>query len=121
VDISSGNIRFKGDVVVHGNVSEGMTIQAAGKIDIKGMVFQARIAAQGNINAGQNITGSTIVAGGNNSFFKSLRKILGQLHADLAAAAAVVPALARRPRMEGVKRGNWFNCWWTRNTPGCPA
>ncbi|MDD4335077.1 MAG: FapA family protein, partial [Desulfotomaculaceae bacterium] len=28
VDIQSGNIRFKGDVVVHGNVCEGMTVQA---------------------------------------------------------------------------------------------
>ncbi|MCL6635207.1 MAG: FapA family protein [Peptococcaceae bacterium] len=105
VDISSGNIRFKGDVVVHGNVCEGMTVQAAGKIDIRGMVFQARIAAQGDIKAGRNIMGSDIVAGGNNSFFKALHKILDSLHTDLAEIARVVPELARHPKMKDVKTG----------------
>lgn len=38
VDLSTGNIDFRGDVVVHGNVSGGITIKATGTITIDGMV-----------------------------------------------------------------------------------
>jgi len=105
VDISSGNIRFKGDVVIHGDVCEGMTVQAAGKISIRGMIFDARIAAQGDIIAGQNITGSSLVAGGNNIFFKSFDKILEALQADLSEITKVAPELARHPKLKNTKAG----------------
>ena len=105
VDISSGNIRFKGDVVIHGDVCEGMTVQAAGKINILGMVFDARIATQGDITAGQNITGSSLVAGGNNIFFKSFDKILEALQADLSEITKMVPELARHPKLKNTKAG----------------
>jgi len=97
VDIASGNIWFKGDVVIHGNVSEGMTVQAAGKINILGMVFDARIAALGDITVGQNVTGSNLVAGGNNSFFKAFYKILETLYTDLFEIAKLVPAWPSTP------------------------
>lgn len=105
VDILSGNIRFKGDVVVHGNVCEGMTVQAAGKINIMGMVFDAKLAAQGDITVGQNITGGNLVAGGNSTFFKSFYKILEALHTDLSEIAGLVPGLAQHPKLKEVKVG----------------
>lgn len=105
VEIASGNIRFKGDVVIHGNVCKGMTVQAAGKINILGMVFDARIAAQGDIIVGQNITGSNLVAGGNNSFFKAFYKILEALHADVFEIAKLVPGLAQHPKLKDVRTG----------------
>lgn len=121
VDISSGNIRFKGDVVVHGNVSEGMTVQAAGKIEIKGMVFQAKIAAQGDIYAGQNITGSSVVAGGNNSYFRALYKVLDQLHADLSEASGIVPGLARHPKTKDAKTGQLVQLLIDKKYPRVPG
>lgn len=105
VDISSGNIRFKGDIVIHGNVSEGMTIQASGKINIKGMVFESRIATQSDITVGQNITGSNLVAGGNNTFFKALYKTLESLHIDLTEIAKTIPSLTQHPKLKDVKTG----------------
>ncbi|HOV78478.1 MAG TPA: FapA family protein [Bacillota bacterium] len=105
VDISSGNIRFKGDVVVQGNVCEGMTVQAAGKINILGMIFEARIGAQGDITAMQNITGSSIVAGGNNSFFKAFYKILDDLCSDFTEIVKLMPGLESHPKLKGVKAG----------------
>lgn len=105
VDIGSGNIRFKGDVLIHGNVCEGMTVQAAGKINILGMVFDARIAAQGDITVGQNITGGNLVAGGNNSFFKAFYKIFEELNADFSEIARLLPGLAQHPKLKDVKTG----------------
>jgi len=105
VDISSGNIRFKGDVVVHGDVCEGMSVQAAGTITILGMVFGANIVAQGDINARRNITGSNLIAGGNNVLLKSFFKILETIHSCFAEIAKLVPDLARHPRLQGVNTG----------------
>ncbi len=105
IDIQSGNIRFKGDVIVHGNVCEGMTLQAAGKVNIMGMIFGAQIAAQGDITAVQNITGGNLVAGGNNSFFKAFNKLLEALYSDFSEMTRVVSDLAEQANKKNVKTG----------------
>ncbi|NLI12856.1 MAG: DUF342 domain-containing protein [Peptococcaceae bacterium] len=105
IDISTGNIRFKGDVVVHGNVCEGMTLQAAGKIHIMGMIFSAQIAAQGDITAVQNITGGNLVAGGNNSFFKAFNKLLESLYNDFFELTQVVSGMAEQASKKNIKTG----------------
>lgn len=71
VDLSSGNIDFNGDVIVHGNVLEGMSVKATGTVTIdkivesayvdgrKGVVLRggvlgkngAKIRSKGNITA----------------------------------------------------------------------
>lgn len=43
VDLSTGNIEFNGDVIVHGNVLEGMSIKAAGTITIDKIVESSYI------------------------------------------------------------------------------
>lgn len=43
VDLSTGNIEFNGDVIVHGNVLEGMSIKASGTITIDRVVESAYI------------------------------------------------------------------------------
>ncbi|MFX4261459.1 DUF342 domain-containing protein [Pelotomaculum propionicicum] len=105
IDIQSGNIRFKGDVVVHGNVCEGMTVQAAGRINVLGMIFGAQIAAQGDITAVQNITGGNLVAGGNNSFFKAFYKHLDALQSDLTEVGRMVSGMAEQAKIKNVKTG----------------
>lgn len=44
-DISTGNIDFRGDVVVHGNVESGITINATGSITIDGTVEACTLKA----------------------------------------------------------------------------
>lgn len=105
VDISTGNIRFKGDIVIYGDVKEGMTVQAAGKVNISGMVFEAGIATRGDITVARNITGSSLVAGGNNTFFTELSKILVSLQAGLTGIAKALPDMAKHPRLKGVQTG----------------
>ena len=105
VDIRSGNIRFKGDVVVHGNVCEGMIVQAAGKVNIYGMIFGAQVAAQGNIVVGKNITGSNLVAGGNNSFLRAIYKHLNALQSDLSGVGSIVLEMAGQAKQKNIKTG----------------
>lgn len=105
VDISSGNIRFKGSVVVQGTVCEGMSVQASGKVDIHGMVFEANITAQEGVNVKQNITGSNLIAGGNKSFYKEFFKMLDPIQSDFSEIAKLVPGLAKHPQLKDVKTG----------------
>lgn len=43
VDLSTGNIEFNGDVIIHGNVLEGMSIKATGTVTVDKVVESAYI------------------------------------------------------------------------------
>ncbi len=49
VDVSTGNIIYKGSVIVNGDVGEGMKIQASGDVNILGYVESAHVEAKGDI------------------------------------------------------------------------
>ncbi len=121
VDIASGNLRFKGDIIIYGSVCEGMTVQASGRVNIKGMVQQARIGTQGDIIVGQNITGSNLVAGGNNNFFRTIFKILSSLHSEIYGITGMLPGLARHPKMQDVKTGQLVQILIDKKFPKVPG
>lgn len=56
VDYTVGNINFLGDVLVHGDVRNGFTINAGGNVTVRGMVEGATITSGGDIiiNKGMN-------------------------------------------------------------------
>lgn len=49
VDLSIGNIDFIGDVVIHGNVCNGVSIKSSGTVTVDGVVEAAKIHAQKDI------------------------------------------------------------------------
>lgn len=49
VDLSTGNISFKGSIDIAGDVTLGMTVRATGDITIGGVVEGAAVEAEGNI------------------------------------------------------------------------
>lgn len=57
VDNSTGNIRFVGNVVVNGYVSEGFLVEAGGNIDVNRSVQGANIKAEGNITIRGGVVG----------------------------------------------------------------
>lgn len=63
VSLKTGNIEFKGNVVVKGSVREGMKIRAGNDIMIMADAEDAQILAGGNIKIGKSIISSTIKAG----------------------------------------------------------
>lgn len=57
VDVSTGDIKYDGNVVVRGNVCTGFTIIASGNVEVEGVVEGARIIAQGQIILKRGIQG----------------------------------------------------------------
>lgn len=64
-DITKGNIDFRGDVVIHGNVESGITIHASGSITIDGTVEAC------TLEAGKDIILRGGMLGGNKAYVKT--------------------------------------------------
>lgn len=63
VNLSTGNIVFSGDVMVYGDVTENMTIEALGTIYVVGCVYGAVLTATGSIIVKGNVVKSKLCAG----------------------------------------------------------
>ncbi|SFL73283.1 hypothetical protein SAMN03159341_10951 [Paenibacillus sp. 1_12] len=63
VNLSTGNIVFSGDVMVYGDVTENMTIEALGNIYVVGCVYNAVLTATGSIIVKGNVVKSKLFAG----------------------------------------------------------
>ncbi len=57
VDLSTGNLRFVGNITVEGNVMDGFTLEAGGSIEIKGVATACTLTAQGDIIVSQGVHG----------------------------------------------------------------
>jgi len=64
VDIKTGNINFIGDVIIHGEVKEGMNVEAGNTLHVNSNVLRAIIKAGGDVEIKGNVISSSIVAGG---------------------------------------------------------
>ncbi|MDD4699970.1 MAG: FapA family protein [Oscillospiraceae bacterium] len=64
VDISTGNIKVNGNIVIKGMVLAGFVVEAGGNIEIKGTVESAKIIAGGNVILKSGITGSELICAG---------------------------------------------------------
>ena len=62
--LSTGNIKFDGDVVVKGNVEDNMAVEAGGDIDIMGNANNASLKASGRVVVYKNLIGGSVQAGG---------------------------------------------------------
>lgn len=97
VDIKTGHIRFEGDVLIGGNVMEGLLVQAKGRVTVMGNVYSARIIAGEDIIINHNIVGSKISAGGSAAFFSRILPILKQLQEELRGVNYAVEQLKSNP------------------------
>jgi uncharacterized protein len=79
VDLKSGNIQFIGDVMVYGNVREGMKIQAGNSVNVNKNVEQAEIIAKGDITIKGNMIGGVVAAGGEDALTLSLLNALKEM------------------------------------------
>lgn len=59
VDLSIGNIDFRGDVIIHGGVCSGVTIKATGTVTIDGIVEAAQIEAGKDIVLRSGVMGAS--------------------------------------------------------------
>ncbi len=89
VDLSIGNIDFRGDVIIHGTVCSGVTVKATGTVTIDGVVEGAKIEAGKDIVLRSGVMGASravITTRGNISakFFEYTRvHANGSIRADV--------------------------------------
>lgn len=68
VDLSSGNIEFNGDVIIHGNVLDGMSVKASGTVTVDKVVESAYIEGRKGVILRGGVlgrSGATIRSKGN--------------------------------------------------------
>lgn len=65
VDYSTGNIDYKGEVHIHGNVSSGFSVRAEGNIVVDGVV------ASGNVEAGGDLIVAKGIVGGGDAMIRA--------------------------------------------------
>jgi uncharacterized protein len=108
VDIKSGNIHFRGHFKVEGGVTEGMKVAADGNVEIGDNVSGAEILAGGSILLKANCIKCKVEAGWVNIFlnkvYKTLQDMLGSLENAVEASKEVVQVLEQKgkysPQME---------------------
>ncbi|OIQ52764.1 septum site-determining protein MinC [Moorella thermoacetica] len=97
VNLSSGNINFSGDVIVTGQVEEGMAIEAGGNVYVGDTVSRGIIRAGGSIEVAGNIFVSVLAAGGITAFQQRLSPLLARIAEELEQLITAIKQLLRHP------------------------
>ncbi|WP_023603449.1 DUF342 domain-containing protein [Aliivibrio logei] len=69
VDISTGHVKFKGCVIISGDIAPEMIVRATGSITVGGFIESADVQAHGDIIAMKGIIGHQVEAGEDYSCF----------------------------------------------------
>lgn len=97
VDITTGSIRFTGDVEVGGNVEEGMEVSAEGNIIIHKNVSMAKITSGNSILIKGNVINSEVTAGKSNLLIAEMSQLLQAMSRQIVQIIAAVEQLHRTP------------------------
>lgn len=89
VGLHTSNVHFDGDVIVRGDVSENMLVEATGSIHVSGGGYECLLVAKEQIQVGKSFVGSHAIAGGTGG---SLGKIYYGLRTIIPHLEAVVDA-----------------------------
>ena len=110
VDMASGNLRFLGDLLIVGNVTEGMHVSTLGDITVRGNVTGASILAGSRIVCQGNVIKSQLQAGGMTSLCNRLKPLvddLGRLLEEVIQEVAVIQEhLDIERQSKGQAKGN---------------
>lgn len=60
IGVATGHVKFKGDVIVLGNIESDMIVRAMGNITVGGFVESADVQAQGDIQVAKGIIGHNL-------------------------------------------------------------
>jgi len=97
VDLSSGHIRFNGDVEITGHVQEGMEVTAEGEIVLHQNVNMAKVVSGSSLHILGNVISSEIVAGKKNLLLAEMSRLLGDMTSQMRQLIAAIEQLYRTP------------------------
>ncbi len=63
VGVATGHVKFKGNVIIAGNIESDMIVRATGSVTVGGFIESADVQAQGDIDVGKGIIGHTVSEG----------------------------------------------------------
>ena len=101
VDLSSGNIRFQGDITIQGSISEGMSVLAGGKLLVQGSVNSAAIQSGSHLTVQKSVINSALLAGGIEALLLQLQPVIDDLEYNLNNLLLMVQTLKNHPRFKG--------------------
>jgi len=100
VDIKTGNIRFKGSlVVIHGNVLASMLVRATGLIAIQGTVTGAGVISYDNIRIERTIFDSVISAGIAEEKLEELLQLFNRLAEGFTKIIKILEVLTQNEKV----------------------
>lgn len=100
VSIKSGNIRFKGDVKILGDVREAMEVWASGSVEIMGMVTRAAVNSGGKLIVHRGVINSRLQAGRHFPGARKIAFLLQDLKANLEQLAKALAQIKERKDFE---------------------
>ncbi|UNC91771.1 DUF342 domain-containing protein [Candidatus Contubernalis alkaliaceticus] len=105
VALSSGHVRFRGDVQINGKVQESMEVLAGGSLQIYGGVNGANIRAGGSITIFKNVINSRIEAGAKQSFVLKVSPYLLEFEKALLNILKSYKQIITRPEFKKARFG----------------
>jgi hypothetical protein len=106
VNMATGNIKFTGDVVVLGDVTEAMTVESGEIVDVKGNVYHAQVRAGSHIRVGAKLIGGHLMAGLMHPGLNEAASVLGRLGKDVLKAAAAVSQVTESKKGQYLAQDN---------------
>lgn len=97
VNITTGNIHFKGDIDVLGNIEENMTVEADGHILVTKNINRATVTSKSSITVDNNVIGSVLSAGKNNFAIAELMDQLQMIHHEIHKIVLSMEQLLKAP------------------------
>lgn len=113
VCIKSGNVRFKGDVKIFGNVCEAMEVQATGKVEISGLVTRATVTSGGHLTVHGGVIASKIRAGITFAGAKKLAFLLRDIKTNLHRMVQALEQLKEQVEEREIARIGFARLVWT--------
>lgn len=104
VDISTGNIKFIGDVIVYGSVSEGMKLESGNAVTIYKNVERAKIVSCGDVAISGNIIASSVVGGGQDVIKLRILENITRLKGNIENLIEMVSEIKKYNLLGGNKR-----------------
>ncbi len=94
VSLSSGNIRFNGDVEITGEVEDYMTVEADGDIYVHKSASYSNLTTMKSIIVKGNVTNCSLDAGKNNMLIMELGHLIGIMHQQLEKMIILIKQLS---------------------------
>ncbi|PKM80790.1 MAG: hypothetical protein CVU88_04395 [Firmicutes bacterium HGW-Firmicutes-13] len=100
VDLSTGNLRFQGDINIEGSVCEGMTVLAGGSIQINGDVNSAAVQSGEHLSVHKNVINSILRAGGIETLLLQMLPVIDSLKENICTLISTLEALKKHPKFK---------------------